>query len=57
VFKSVPNRETVLQRDFKWISGEVVNLVGHLQMKIDIPEWPAKLNGTAIVCHMFEYFG
>jgi hypothetical protein len=57
LFKSIPNRETALARDFERIDGEATNLIAELMMPVTIPEWSVKLNGTAIVCHMPECFG
>jgi hypothetical protein len=57
MFKSLPNRETSLSRDYERIDGELANLVCSLHMDVVIPEWSLKLNGSAIICHMIDYFG
>jgi hypothetical protein len=57
VFKSVPNRMTALARDYDRVNGEIVNLVASVKLQATVPEWRAKLEGMAIICHMSEYFG
>jgi hypothetical protein len=57
MFKSVPNRITALARDFERVNGEVVNLVASVRLQTAVPEWQARLDGMAIVCHLSEYFG
>jgi hypothetical protein len=56
LFKSLPNRELALARDFERIDGEVANFICYLWMDSAIPEWNRTVNGTAIVCHMSEIF-